>query len=101
MLKNKQIKCNSCNGVFDAEENRFFVFSRLPLEEKRWPFPGFSNILKEWMNYNIVKCPMCGSKFKAKELKLLYIFSPLGLLAFLVILDILMVLYFYIAFINK
>ena len=101
MPKNKQIKCNSCNGVFDAEENRLFVFSKLPLEEKRWPYPGFANILKEGMNFNIVKCPRCGNKFKTNKLKLLYVFSPLGLFVFVAIFKIFIALYFYMAFIKK
>lgn len=101
MLKDKNIKCDNCNSIFDADENRFFIFSKLSLEEKHWPSPGFSNILKEWMNYNIVKCPTCGNKFKASELRLLFLFSPLGLLGFVIVLNILILLYFYSAFMKK
>ena len=101
MLKNKLIKCSNCNSVFDAEENRLFVFSKLPVEEKRWPYPGFANVVKEGINYNIVKCPKCGNKFKTKKLKLLYVFSPLGLVIFIAVFKIFIALYLYIAFIKK
>lgn len=94
--ENKQIKCHECNSDFDAKDNRFFVFSKLHSSERRWPVPGILNILKEWMNYNVVKCPACGAIFKTKELKLLYIFSPLGLLMFIIIIDILIIIYLYI-----
>jgi len=101
MLKNKRIKCSNCGSVFDAEENRLFVFSKLPLEEKRWPYPGAVNILKEGLNYNTVMCPKCGNQFKTNKLKLLYVFSPLGLFVFIAIFKIFIALYFYIAFMRK
>jgi uncharacterized C2H2 Zn-finger protein len=101
MLKNKLIKCNNCNSVFDAGENRLFVFSKLASEDKHWPYPGFANIIKEGINYNLVKCPKCGNKFKTNRLKLLYVFSPLGLFVFIAIFKVFIALYFYVAFIKK
>lgn len=70
------------------------MFDSLPKEEKMWPSPALENMHKEWWNFNIVKCPQCGNQFRTKELKLLGVFSPMGLLVFVISFDISLVLYF-------
>lgn len=86
-----KIKCN-CEKIFESNDHRIYDFSKLPLKQQKWPFPAFSNILKEFTNYQLVKCPYCGKEHKDRSLKLLFFFSPLQLLIGIVFLNMIIVL---------
>ena len=89
----KKISCVKCGNLFDPRANRAFIFSKLPPEEKIWPFPALENMHKELRNFNILKCPKCGGEFKSNKSRILYIFSPLGYLTFSIAFIIAFVLY--------
>lgn len=91
------IKCN-CSKEFEGKNHRVFDVSKLTLEQQRWPFPAFSNILKEFTNYQLVKCPNCGKKYRDSSLKLLFFFSPVQLLMvifFFIVAIVLLVLFIF------
>jgi hypothetical protein len=97
----KQSKCNNCNMHFPLRSNRPFAFDALPAEEKTWPLPALDHMLKELRYFNLVKCPHCGNQFRTKELRILGLFSPLGFLIFVVVFDLLIVLFGYFQAIKK
>ena len=94
MAKDKLVRGINCDKSFDPRNNRAFVFDALPNEEKLWPSPALENMHKEWWNFQIVKCPQCGSQFRTRELKLLGIFSPTGLLVFVIAFILSLISYF-------
>ena len=97
----KRISCANCKNTFDPENNRAFVFSKLPLEEQMWPMPALDNMLKELKSFNVVKCPQCGSVFKSNASRILNIFSPIGFLLFAIVFIILIGIFSYFLLLGK
>jgi hypothetical protein len=82
----------SCGQQFESKDNRKYDFSKLPKERQEWPFPAFINLLKEFSNFQTVKCPICGKEQTDKKIKMLFFFSPLQLFITAIIIDILILL---------
>jgi hypothetical protein len=89
-----KIKCGSCKEEFEGKNQRSFDYSKLPLSEQKWPFPVFSNILKEFINYQKVRCPFCHAEYKDRTLKLLFFFSPLQILVLVILINVALILFF-------
>lgn len=68
--------CPKCNNKFHIAENRTHKIKR-----RYAPF-WFFDAMKQFENFNEVKCPSCGYKYKAKESKLFHFFeSPYTVVA--------------------
>jgi len=97
----KEIYCVKCGNMFDPKTNRAFIFPKLPPEEQIWPLPALENMHKELKNFNIVKCPKCGSEFKSNKSRILFVFSPMGYLIFSIAFIMLFVLYVILFVVKK
>ena len=81
-----------CGKTFEGKKHRAYVFSQLPSKEQQWPFPAFSNILKELTKYQLVKCPNCGNEYRDKSLNLFFFLSPTQTLILILSLNIAIIL---------
>ena len=83
-----------CGKQFEGNKHRAYAFSQLPSKEQQWPFPAFSNILKEFTNYQIVKCPNCGNEYRDKSLKLFFFLSPTQMLVLMLFFNVAIIILF-------
>lgn len=68
--------CKKCNHSFNAVDNRVYDLRRQNINEKTWPVTFLSYGMKEFLDYQIVKCPHCACTFKENNLKVFGFFNP-------------------------
>lgn len=91
--------CPKCTDKFNPSCNRIYDLSFLPEEKKKWPWTFYYG-MKEFENYQIVRCPSCGNVFSEKQLKLFGHFSPLQAMILAGVLGLAFILYFYLAVVK-
>ncbi len=70
------VSCIRCRKPFDAKTNRVYELQKQATEGNPRPAVTLLNAIKEFENYQLVKCPSCGEVFNAHNLKVLGFFSP-------------------------
>ena len=85
--------CIKCKRRFDAESNRVYNLVRQKINPKIRSITLLSQGLREFINYQIVKCPFCGKTFKEDRLRVFRFFTPKQVLIFIFTVNIMFVIY--------
>jgi hypothetical protein len=92
-MKKNMAECQNCHYLFDSAQNRAYQLKDQYINSKEWSLTFLDYGIKEFINYQNVKCPKCHIVFKDKRLKVFYFFSPYHIIIIIIILNIIYISY--------